>query len=202
MSVAGEKNDCGSSCGTSSCATSDLAGTPKSLIKVWGLPVLLFVVGFFDPFALRSLLWFVALTIAGGACLLNAFQCGRMHCYFSGPYFLLCAVVVSLAGFGVIALKPSEWTWFGIAIAVSVPVVYFLPEYLWGRYAGSHKNGGVVLESTITCPHCSKQSTHTMPTESCQFFMECPHCKVVLRPKKGDCCVFCTYGTVKCPSKQ
>ncbi|HEV8330350.1 MAG TPA: GDCCVxC domain-containing (seleno)protein [Steroidobacteraceae bacterium] len=24
----------------------------------------------------------------------------------------------------------------------------------------------------------------------------------VLRPKRGDCCVFCSYGSVKCPPIQ
>ena len=38
-----------------------------------------------------------------------------------------------------------------------------------------------------------------MPTDSCQFFYECISCKTLLRPKRGDCCVFCSYGSVKCP---
>ncbi|SNZ01410.1 hypothetical protein SAMN06265377_3248 [Flagellimonas pacifica] len=41
-----------------------------------------------------------------------------------------------------------------------------------------------------------------MPTETCQFFYECNNCKRVIRPKEGDCCVFCSYGTVACPSIQ
>jgi hypothetical protein len=41
-----------------------------------------------------------------------------------------------------------------------------------------------------------------MPTNACQFFYECTNCKTLLRPKPGDCCVFCSYGSVKCPPKQ
>ena len=41
-----------------------------------------------------------------------------------------------------------------------------------------------------------------MPTDACQFFYECEHCEAVLRPKAGDCCVFCSYGTNKCPPIQ
>ena len=41
-----------------------------------------------------------------------------------------------------------------------------------------------------------------MPTDACQFFYECQGCKAVLRPKTGDCCVFCSYGSVKCPPEQ
>ena len=41
-----------------------------------------------------------------------------------------------------------------------------------------------------------------MPTDSCLFFYECTGCGARLRPKAGDCCVFCSYGTAKCPPKQ
>jgi len=60
----------------------------------------------------------------------------------------------------------------------------------------------VELESTITCPKCGHSKKETMPTDTCQFFYECENCKTILRPKQGDCCVYCSYGTVKCPSKQ
>ncbi len=59
-----------------------------------------------------------------------------------------------------------------------------------------------IAESTITCPNCGNQSKETMPTDSCQFFWECPECKEVLKPKQGDCCVFCSYGDVPCPPIQ
>jgi len=41
-----------------------------------------------------------------------------------------------------------------------------------------------------------------MPTDACQFFYECAACHTVLRPKPGDCCVYCSYGSVQCPPKQ
>lgn len=41
-----------------------------------------------------------------------------------------------------------------------------------------------------------------MPTDACQWFYECERCKTVLRPKAGDCCVFCSYGTHRCPPIQ
>lgn len=60
----------------------------------------------------------------------------------------------------------------------------------------------IISLSTITCPECGHQKTEEMPTDACQFFYECENCKTVLRPKVEDCCVYCSYGTVKCPSKQ
>ena len=56
--------------------------------------------------------------------------------------------------------------------------------------------------STITCPLCGHSETETMPTESCQFFYDCKGCGAVLRPRIGDCCVFCSYGSVPCPPVQ
>ncbi len=58
------------------------------------------------------------------------------------------------------------------------------------------------LQSTLTCPACGYQSTETMPTNACQFFYDCSGCGARLKPKAGDCCVFCSYGTVPCPPIQ
>jgi hypothetical protein len=41
-----------------------------------------------------------------------------------------------------------------------------------------------------------------MATNACQFFYECEGCHTLLRPKAGDCCVFCSYGSVPCPPIQ
>ena len=60
----------------------------------------------------------------------------------------------------------------------------------------------IELQSTITCPYCGFSKTETMPTDACQFFYECSNCKQILKPKTGDCCVYCSYGSVKCPPIQ
>lgn len=56
--------------------------------------------------------------------------------------------------------------------------------------------------STITCPLCGHRKTETMPTDACQYFYDCEGCHAVLKPKSGDCCVFCSYGDVPCPPVQ
>jgi hypothetical protein len=58
------------------------------------------------------------------------------------------------------------------------------------------------LFSTITCPLCGHRKTETMPTDACQYFYDCEGCHAVLKPKAGDCCVFCSYGSVPCPPVQ
>jgi len=60
----------------------------------------------------------------------------------------------------------------------------------------------ISLQSEITCPWCGHKKMETMTTESCLFMYECENCKKVMKPKDGDCCVFCTYGSKPCPSKQ
>jgi hypothetical protein len=58
------------------------------------------------------------------------------------------------------------------------------------------------LESTLTCPACQHQAVETMPTDACQFFYDCKGCGTRLKPRSGDCCVFCSFGSVPCPSIQ
>jgi len=60
----------------------------------------------------------------------------------------------------------------------------------------------VITRSVVTCPNCKTQSEATMPTDACVVFFECNSCRAVLRPKPGDCCVFCSYGSVTCPPVQ
>ena len=63
-------------------------------------------------------------------------------------------------------------------------------------------NNSIELNSTITCPDCGFKKEEIMPTDSCQFFHECNNCKKVLKPNEGDCCVFCSFGTIPCPPIQ
>jgi hypothetical protein len=60
----------------------------------------------------------------------------------------------------------------------------------------------ILLESVLTCPRCGFCKQEAMPVDACLFFYECEGCKALLRPEPGDCCVFCSYGSVKCPPIQ
>ena len=60
----------------------------------------------------------------------------------------------------------------------------------------------IQLQSIITCPHCQNKTTEKMPTDYCQYFWSCPHCHKQLSPKEEDCCIYCSYGTFKCPPIQ
>jgi len=58
------------------------------------------------------------------------------------------------------------------------------------------------LHSEITCPECGFKKTELLPTDVCQLKYTCQACHYVMEPKERDCCVFCSYGNIKCPSKQ
>jgi hypothetical protein len=61
---------------------------------------------------------------------------------------------------------------------------------------------GIILESLLNCPHCGFTKQEVMSTDACQFYYECSNCKELLRPNPGDFCVFCSFGTPKCPPVQ
>lgn len=71
----------------------------------------------------------------------------------------------------------------------------------WRRYREGEMVE-VILQSVITCPECGHRKTETMPTDACTYFYECESCGALLKPKPGDCCVFCSFGSVACPPVQ
>ena len=66
--------------------------------------------------------------------LVNAFRCGRLHCFITGPFFLAAALASVLHGTGLVSFGPQGWTWIGRAAGVGGVVLTFLPEWIWGRY--------------------------------------------------------------------
>ncbi len=113
----------------------DWVGNPREFAVAWGLPIAALVgASLFDPLA-RTLIWAVALVWMGVACLANARRCGRTHCYFTGPFFLIMTVPVLLHGFEILPLGAQGWRWLGATISVGGVALWLLPEFLWGRFA-------------------------------------------------------------------
>jgi hypothetical protein len=59
-----------------------------------------------------------------------------------------------------------------------------------------------LMRSVITCPKCGLAAEEEMPVDACQYFYDCTGCGELLWPIAGDCCVFCSFGTVPCPPVQ
>ena len=126
-------------------------------------------------------------------------------------------VVLSLAGH-LLAYRQHRSPWI-LSVALAGGAAFFVGLYAAASeglvYAGFAALAGASvvdpvrrlmarkgLRSAITCPRCGFRRVETMPTDACQFFYECRGCGTLLRPKAGDCCVFCSYGSAACPPKQ
>jgi hypothetical protein len=57
------------------------------------------------------------------------------------------------------------------------------------------------MTGLITCHECGTISMEEVPENACLYFYECIDCGTVMRPKPGDCCVFCSYGDCVCLPK-
>jgi len=90
----------------------------------------------------------------------------------------------------------------GVFIAIGTVSLLYGGYQFYNKKNSIMKSNEVQLLSTITCPECGHKKEETMPTNACQFFYECENCKKVLKPNQGDCCVYCSYGTVACPPIQ
>ena len=75
-------------------------------------------------------------------------------------------------------------------------------KFCWSGWTQGVHLTRLILQSELACPACGARSTEEMPTDACLYFYQCRNCGVLLRPLPGDCCVFCSYGTVKCPPIQ
>jgi hypothetical protein len=102
----------------------------------WGIPVVLLII---SPVRYFVIVWPTLLTFMGVACLLNARSCGRIHCYVTGPFFLLLAGVGLLYGLGVLPLGVTGWSTLSVALVIGSAVFICVPEWIFGRYRSSSK---------------------------------------------------------------
>jgi hypothetical protein len=112
----------------------DLLCKGPSACLLWCLPWLAFALGFGAAPAVKTVLWTTSLGFMGGACLINASRCGRTHCYFTGPFFVLGAVCSLGYGIGLLPLGPSGWKWIGAVTIIGAIVLTCIPELVLSRY--------------------------------------------------------------------
>ena len=84
--------------------------------------------------SIRTIVWTTALVILGTGCSINAARCGRIHCYLTGPFFLVKAEVALLYGVGVLPIGGHGWNVIGLTILVGAIVLCCLPEIIFGKY--------------------------------------------------------------------
>ena len=122
--------------GTTTCESRDILSTPLVAFLVWWLPAIAIAITGSSHFGAgwRTVVWTVALGTMGTACLANAARCQRVHCYITGPFFLLMAVVSLLYGLGLVPLGGHGWSLIGLTILVGGVALCYLPELFLGKY--------------------------------------------------------------------
>ncbi|NNC71783.1 MAG: hypothetical protein HKN78_02795 [Sphingomonadaceae bacterium] len=120
----------------------DYARKPIPFLFGWGIPILVLcsvnIVQYYWPATI--VLWMMIGSYAwmGIGCVINAARCGRLHCYVSGPVFLLGALAIFLVGFefvdlGSIRVPHISYTTIGLALSS------FALEWIWGTYGAASK---------------------------------------------------------------
>jgi hypothetical protein len=144
-------------------------------------------------------------------------------------WVFLIMVIISIAGFYIsykkhkclysliIALPSTGLIFYSFFVNSDISLIYLgmfgiliatVVNYYRNRVHGNFKTCAIYegktveLKSTLTCPNCGYKKEELMPTDACQYFYECEKCKTIIKPLEGDCCVYCSYGSVKCPPIQ
>lgn len=115
----------------------DWSGQIMGFVVAWGLPILAMLIAIGIEPVLKTFIWLSALAWMGGACLMNARRCGRTHCFFTGPFFIIMMLPVALHGFAIIPFGPDGWQWLGMALGIGGGGLWCLTEAIMGRYRRS-----------------------------------------------------------------
>lgn len=115
----------------------DLLGSPWATGFLWIGPWVLIIATSSTGNLAHTIIWTFSFTIGGAACLVNARRCGRLHCFYTGPLYLLAALACLFYGLGILPLGQHGWNWIiGTAAALSLLLCCGL-EQLVGKYRKS-----------------------------------------------------------------
>jgi hypothetical protein len=71
----------------------------------------------------------------GVACILNARRCGRTHCRFTGPYYLVTIIPVLALGLGVVPAGLFGWLVLGALIILGSKTIWWATERARGKFS-------------------------------------------------------------------
>ena len=115
--------------------TRDVMSSALRMVLLYGLPgVAIYLTGNYGDREVAAIVWPVAFLVMGVACVTNARRCRRVHCFFTGPLFLLASVLSALHGWRLMDLGPRAWELIGYGTFALAFVLYFAPEAVWGKY--------------------------------------------------------------------
>lgn len=124
------------------CVKRDLFASVRTITLFWLLPIATInITGYFAHADwVLAVGWTLSLLVMGVACVVNTRGCGRMHCYFTGPFFLLMALVTVLHGMHLLPLGHNGWKIIGDSLLIGGVLLCVVPELLWGRYRSVRRN--------------------------------------------------------------
>lgn len=112
----------------------DWAASHWSYLPVWVLPKIAIVATGFASVQIRTTVWFLALAWMGIACILNARRCGRVHCRYTGPFYLALTIPLLLLGTGTYQSEIYAWIVLGVLSVFGGVLITWTTETAWGRY--------------------------------------------------------------------
>lgn len=119
----------------------DLTLSRQASALLWWLPIVGILIGFALHAPASEALWAAGFAVMGVSCLVNARNCRRVHCYFTGPWFLIIAVVSLLYAVGLIsvqAFNPNIIAAIGLVAGWGLEVG---TEKVWGEYWPENATG-------------------------------------------------------------
>jgi hypothetical protein len=113
----------------------DWLQSPHTNLLAWWIPWIAVIGGLFAPVPVRTVIWIVALSWMGTACILNAMRCGRTHCRYTGPYYFAMIVPVAVLGSGVVPAGIYSWLVLAGVILLGSGLLWWAAARAWGKYS-------------------------------------------------------------------
>jgi hypothetical protein len=115
--------------------SADWLASVRTHALAWWLPQGAIIAGLFVALPARTVIWIVALAWMGTACILNARRCGRTHCRFTGPYYLIMLVPVLMFGTGIVSSGFYGWLALAAVTLLGSKIIWWATERAWGKFS-------------------------------------------------------------------
>jgi hypothetical protein len=113
----------------------DWLSSPRASVLAWWIPKGVIVAALFIPPPARAGMFIIALTWMGIACILNSRRCGRTHCRYTGPYYLVMIAPVLVLASGVTSADSYAWLSLAVLILGGSMIIWWATERAWGKFS-------------------------------------------------------------------
>jgi hypothetical protein len=105
-----------------------------TLAAIWGLPAVAMLLALLIGPMWRAAVWIGMLALMGTACVANTRRCGRTHCRYTGPFFLVMAGLVAVYIAGLVPLGSQPWLVLAMLIGGGNALIWSSSERYLGTY--------------------------------------------------------------------